>query len=238
MAKKQVGFKKDYNAAYNWLQRDLQGASREEKLTGYKEFYKQIAKAADQRLVNLERLAKKEGYKEVTQWAYKDAMREIRGMFGEDAKRFNRRIPDNLNSVYKDINRVLGFLNAPTSSVTGITEIYNKRANTVSEHYNINVTWSNVGDLFESVLYKKVAKKYGSKTALMAIGQIQKNKKQVLQALKNERPISVHMAEGETYTIKDSRGNVETISGNVVEETANLFLRYYKKDVSKLVKRL
>ena len=237
MASKKVGFKKDYTQAYDWLQRDLRGKTSEEKRQAYKSFYKSIAKVADQRLIELERLSQKEGFKEVKQWAYKDAMREIRGMFGEDAKRFNRRIPDNLNSIYKDINRVLNFLEMPSSSVQGIREVYDKRANTVNDKYSTDLTWSTVGDLYESILWKKVNAKYGSKTTLLAIGRIQANEKKIKKALKEHKPISLHLAD-ETFDITDSRGNKEKVTSQVVEETVNKMLRYYKKDVSKLIKRL
>lgn len=216
-----IGELKDFRSEFEQLQRNTKGVEAWARNAAYREFYRKIAKAADQRLVNLERLAKKKGYKDVTQWAYAVAMRDIRGMFGEDAKRFNRKLPNNMNSVYKSINRVLDFLEAPTSSKSTIDLIYDKRAKTLNERYGTKLNWSNIGSLFESTLWKKVNSKYGSKTALKAIGQIQMNKKQILDALNNHKPISLR--------IEDDIN---------VEETVNKFLRYYKKDVSSLTKKL
>ena len=218
--KKQVGVKQDYTAQFQKLYNEMRGKSSSEKQTAYKQFYKRIAKVADQRLVEIENLAKKPGYKKIKQWAYKVAMREIKGMYGEGAKRFNRKPPSDLRMMYKNINRVLQFLASPTSSKQGINEVYEKRAQTISTNYGIDVDWSNVGDLFESALYKKVDAKYGSKTAIQAIGIIQADKKKVQKALKEQKPISMH---------------VEDVDLN---RTVNNFLHYYKKDLNSLLKKI
>ena len=223
MAKSNIGELVDYRMRFNFLQADLKGMSADQKRQHLKDFYKTAAKAADQRLVELERLSKKEGYKEVKEWAYREAMRDIKAEWGENAKRFNRKLPDNLNSIYKDINRVLNFLDAPTSSKKGIDEIYNKRADTINEKYGTDITWSNMGDLFSSILWKKIGKKHGSGTVLKAIGHIQANEKKIKRALKEHKPISIHLAD------EDEK---------VVEEEVNRMLRYYKTDINKLLKRI
>ena len=151
MPKNQVGIKKNYQKQYEQLQREMHGVKAWVKKEYYREFYKRIAKTADQRLVELERLVSKKKYKEVKEWAYSNAMRDIRGMFGEEATRFNRALSKdiNLNTLYKDINKVLRFLNAPTSSVSGITEIFDKRANTLNAKYGTNLDWSTTGQLLD-----------------------------------------------------------------------------------------
>ena len=222
-----IGFKVDYQQEYQELQRSAQGLDSDWKRAWYKDFYKRIAKAADQRMIELERLSQKEGYKEVTEWAYAKAQRDIRAMFGEDATRFNRKIPDNLNSIYKDINRVLNFLNAPTSSATGIQEIYQKRAQTISDKYNIDLDWSTTGHMFESVLWKKVGSKKGSATVLKAIGVIQESKEDVQRLLKEHKPISLNVTE-------DENGNKDAN----VQAVVNNLLRYYKKDLNTLLKNI
>ena len=233
MAKSKIGILKDYQAEYEQLQRNLQGVKPWVKKASYLQFYKKIAKAADQRLVNLESLAKKDGYKEVTEWAYAKAQRDIRGMFGQDAKRFNRKISgdENLNTIYKDINRVLDFLNAPTSSKQQIDIIFNKRANTIKEKYDVNMNWSKTATVFDTVLWKKTGARKASATALKAIGIIQKNQKQIKRALAENKPISIIIPE----TIDPITG--EKTKDINIEETVNHFLRYYKKDVKSLLKR-
>ena len=231
MAKK-VGVKKNYQKQYEELQRDMQGVKPWVKKEYYRDFYRSIAKTADQRLVELERLSKKKGFADVTEWSYANAMRDIRGMFGSNAKRFNRTLSKdvNLNTLYKDINKVLRFLNAPTSSISGITEVYNKRSTTIDNKYGVDTDWSTIGHLFESKLWKKVSSKYGSKTALKAIGQLQQNKKMIKKAIKDGKPISISIPEQEVNGKKTKEINVE--------EAANKFLRYYKQDVSKILDKI
>ena len=218
--KRQVGVKQDYTAQFQKLYQEMRGKSSKEKQEAYKKFYKRIAKVADQRLNEIEQLAKKPGYKKVKQWAYKVAMREIKGMYGEGAKRFNRKPPSDLRMMYKNINRVLQFLASPTSSKQGINEVYEKRAQTISNNYGIELDWSNVGDLFESALYKKVDTKYGSKTAIQAIGLIQADKKKVQKALTEQKPISMHIEDAD------------------LNHAVNNFLHYYKKDLNSLLKKI
>lgn len=220
MKKKQVGIKKDYSKQYAELSKDIRAMPRSEQLKYMKSFYKSVAKVADQRLVQLEGLAKKTGYKDVLQWAYKDAMYDIHAAYGEKAKRFNRKQPDDLRTLKKNLRRVLSFLEKPSSSKQGIDETYSKRADTVKDKYGVNVTWQNIGDLYMSTLYKKTDSKYGSKTILKAIGRIQADKKKIKKALEQQKAISYHVADDD------------------IEEVVNKLLRYYKKDVSKLLKNI
>lgn len=230
MGKSSIGIKKDYQKQYEEMQRDLKGVKPWVKKEYYKEFYRQLAKTADQRLIKLERLSEKSGYKNVTEWAYSNAMRDIRAAFGEDAKRFNRKLPDNLNTIYKDINRVLRFLNAPTSSISGISEVYDKRAATINKKYGTDVNWDKVGHIFESKLWKKTNSKHGSATVLKAIGVLQSNKTEVMKALKEHKPISI--------TIPEEMVDGKLTKQKNVEEEVNKLLRYYKKDVNSLLKQV
>lgn len=220
MKKKQVGIKKDYSKQYQELSKDIRGMPRDQKLEYLQSFYKQVAKVADQRLVNLERLSKNKDYRDVLQWAYKDAMYDIHAAYGEKAKRFNRKQPDDLRTLQKNLRRVLSFLEKPSSSRQGIDEVYQKRAQTVSDKYGVNVTWQNIGDLYMSTLYRKTDSKKGSKTVLKAIGRIQANAKEIKKALKDQKAIQYHVAQDD------------------IEDVMNNLLRYYKKDVSKLLKKI
>ena len=58
MPKNQVGVKKNYQKQYEQLQREMHGVKAWVKKEYYREFYKRIAKTADQRLVELERLVR------------------------------------------------------------------------------------------------------------------------------------------------------------------------------------
>lgn len=221
-----IGEIKNYQLEYEQLQRSLKGQPLWVKQAEYRKFYKRIAKAADNRLRRLEELSRDSKYKEVTEWSYKVAQKDIRDMFGSDARRFNKKLPDNLNTVYKDINRVLNFLNAPTSTKQQIDEIFVKRANTIKEKYDVDMSWSKTATVFDTVLWKKTGARKASATALKAIGVIQKNKAQIKRALKENKPISIILPSD-----KDGKKDIN------LEATINHFLRYYKKDVKSLLKR-
>ena len=213
--------------------------------------YRKLAKRADQRLVRLERYAKEPKYKNILKFAYAKAMRDIRSWSGENATRFNTKPPSNLQSLQGKINDIKSFLSAASSSIKptkdnaiyrdiggvktlvggGIDLTYQKRAQTLNARYGTNVTWENVGELFESGLYKKLASKYAaSKTAVRIIGQLQANEKQIKSAIKHHKPVSVHV------DFTDESGQQH--SDQILEEQVNKTLRYYKKDITSLYKSL
>lgn len=221
MAKKVVGKVKDYRAMYNDLKMELSGAPHDIRYDKLNEFYKKIVDTANHRLLEIERFAEKPKYKEVKQFAYRLAIRQIESDYGEGAKRFRSSgLSEDFRVTPKQINKVLSFLEMPTSTRLGVYEVYEKRASTVSDRYKIDVNWNTIANLYQSTLYKKTAKGYGSKTAIQAIGVIQKNKKEVLDALRKEKPISFQVEDAE------------------VERTVNNFLKFYKKDVKKLMKKI
>ena len=136
-------------------------------------YYRRIAKVADQRLLRLERLADEDGYKNADQWAYKRAMRDIASWSGEDATRFNTKPPENIRQLQAKINDIKSFLGAPSSTKSGISKVYQTRANSLNKNYGTRFTTADLEDLFSSSLWKKVdAKKYDSDTVMKAIGYI------------------------------------------------------------------
>ena len=189
-------------------------------------YFLSLPSVLKEKLTRLEELSRDSKYKEVTEWSYKVAQKDIRDMFGSDARRFNKKLPANLNTVYKDINRVLNFLNAPTSTKKQIDEIFVKRANTIKDKYGVDMSWSKTATVFDTVFWKKTGARKASATALKAIGVIQKNKAQIKRALKENKPISIILPSD-----KDGKKDIN------LESTINHFLRYYKKDVKSLLKR-
>ena len=196
--------------------------------------YRKLAKRADQRLVRLERYSQREKYANITQYAYAKAMRDIKSWSGAQAKRFNTSPPKNINSLMGKINDIKKFLQSASSSIKptqdnavrdslgriiggGIDLTYQKRADTLNRKYGTNVTWENVGSIFDSTLYRKLSKKYSSKTAVRIIGTLQKNEGQVVKAFDNRKAFNVKIA-GE----------------GPLQDAVNKTLRYYKKDISSL----
>ena len=197
--------------------------------------YKTLAKRADQRLVRLEKYAAREGYENIKQYAYVRAMRDIRAWSGENATRFNTKAPTSTQGLMAKIKDIEWFLHSASSSLKptyrngqmespGIIATYEKRAQSLNENYakaGVNVTWENIGQLFESTLYRKLSKKYSSDTAVRIIGAMQKNEKDILKSFKNKKALNIRL-EGE----------------QPLEEKINKTLRYYKKDIRTLYDNL
>ena len=134
------------------------------------QYYRRLAKVADQRMVSLERLATQPGFKGVQKFAYKEAS-DMLDFFG--SKRFNVKPPEDRRLFQEKIMTMRRFLTSPTSTKSGIIETYQKRAETLNERYGTNFTWKDLGEYFDKGLADKMAAShYESKTALYAIGKI------------------------------------------------------------------
>lgn len=221
--------------------------SRSKRYNALVKEYRKLAKRADQRLVRLERYANEPKYSNIKQFAYAKAMRDIRSWSGDNATRFNTKPPAKINSLQAKIADIKSFLQSASSSIKptkdnavyndkgqlvggGIDLTYQKRAQTLNTRYGTNVTWENVGEIFESKLYRKLSDKYSSKTAVRIIGQLQANDRDVEKALKAHKPISVHV------DFTNDKGQKKP--DKILEEQVNKTLRYYKKDISSLYKSL
>ena len=191
--------------------------------------YKKLAKRADQRLVRIEKYARdKPKYANIKQYAYARAIRDIRAWSGDKANRFNTKAPLSTQGLMAKIRDIEYFLHSASSTIkptyrngklesAGIESVYGKRADTLNTKYGTNVSWENIGQLFESQLYRKMAAKYSSKTAVKIIASLQKNDEDILKALKDKKAFNVRISKDKP-----------------LEEKINKTLRYYKKDISSL----
>lgn len=134
--------------------------------------YKKLAKKADRRLRALESYAHDKHFSGIKGYAYARAMRDIQQYSGVGAKRFDTKAPENTNQLKAKINDIKQFLDAPTSTKTGVKQIYQKRADTININQGTNFSWQDLANYFESASSEKIAKEYGSKTMIMAIGVI------------------------------------------------------------------
>ena len=135
------------------------------------QYYRRLAKVADQRLVRLERLAEQENYHVVKEWAYKRAQEDISRWGGSN--RFNTAPPQNTNQLKAKINDIRAFLESGTSTQKDINTIYKKRADTINSKYGTNFTWQDIADFYGRDKNEALDAKYGSKQVAMAIGVIQ-----------------------------------------------------------------
>lgn len=156
------------------------------------ELYRRLSKTADQRLVRLEKLTSEEGFKTATQWAYARAEKDIEKWSGDGKgkPRFNRNMPTNETQLKAKINDIRTFLQAPSSTKQGITDVYKKKADTVNKKYGTNFTWEDLAKFYLKGMNKKLEKEGGSDTILRAIGIIQSAKhpeELVAEAWKNTK---------------------------------------------------
>lgn len=146
------------------------------------QYYKRIAKIADQRLRALEKLSAKDDYKNVKQWAYANAQYDIKALIGENATRFDVKLPKTKTGeidkrrIEARINAVKRFVLSPTASKRNIDIMYRKEADTLNSKYGTNFTWQQMGDFFQSDTYQKMQKAIGgSDTIVRLIAKIQNN---------------------------------------------------------------
>lgn len=139
------------------------------------QYYRRIAKQADQRLVRLEKLAAQGGYyKGVKEWAYARASYDITQKWGGSTQkpRFNTKPPENTNELKAKINDIQDFLQMKTSTKAGIKEAYKKKADSFNAEYGTNVGWEDWADYLDRFgvsLYDK----YGSAVMNRVIKTVQ-----------------------------------------------------------------
>lgn len=171
--------------------------ARDNLYDSYLKQYNKLAKKADRRMRELERFSRYEEYESILNYAYRSAKHSIEKWSppGTEDKlpRWQRNAPLDTNSLKGKIRDIENFLNKPTSTVTGVTKIYKKRTDTINRKYGTNFTWKQLANYFESGVADKGDSKYGSKTTLRAVGEIQKNKKEIINALKNKVDIHIQV---------------------------------------------
>lgn len=151
------------------------------------QYYRRLAKTADQRMVRLEKASEQKFFHVATEWAYAKATRDILKWIppGDNKStklRFNTKPPEGEDLIAK-INDIKSFLSSPTSTKQGIINVYKKRADTVNKRYGTKFTWQQLAKYYDSGQAELWDAKFGSKTALRTIGVMQRNKKKIKEAI-------------------------------------------------------
>ena len=179
-----------YNVDYKPGESDLQ-------------YYKRLAKVADQRLVRLEQLSKQEGFEKVTRFAYERAMRDLE-LYG-GGKRFNTKPPLNADGTVD--NRLLSekladmrsFLSSVTSTKQGIVSVYTERAKTFNVQFGTNYSWQDLADFYQSGDADKALQAASSATVQKAIGKIQHAKEQMLKEMNKNAKVTIDKEDKIVY---------------------------------------
>ena len=141
------------------------------------EYYRRIAKVADQRLVRLESLRHQKHFKNVDKYAYARAMRDIESYGGK--KRWNTKPPESERLLKEKISDIIRFIESPTSTKKGITEVMQKRADTINEKLGLKgnqmLSWQDFANITDSGALDRLISSYGSETAFAAIGKVRRS---------------------------------------------------------------
>ena len=157
-------------------------------------YYTRLAKVADERLRRLEKLSKEQYFKGVENFAYAKAQKAL-SVWGGD--KFNRKMPESVALRNEKIADMIHFIQSPTSTKSGIKEVYQNRVNTLKQRYGLDVSWQDLGKLMEAFRDDSAA---GSPTQIKAIGIINNIQKDGVQATleKNKNindPIIMHVVD-------------------------------------------
>ena len=162
--------------------------------------YRRLAKRADQRLVRLEGYQHDRGFSTSTKWAYAKAQKDIQKWGGNN--RFNTKPPASKAQLEAKIADIKQFLESPTSTKAGITNVYKKRADTINKKYGTNFKWTDLAEYYMSGMADKMDAKFGSKTALKTIAKAQKSKKDVISAIKEGSTKNLKLSDSENINKK------------------------------------
>lgn len=192
--------------------------------------YHDLARSANNRMTRLEKLAKNPEYAAVLGYAYKDAAYDIKNLFGasgrfpQDVSKMAASKTD-VRQMKQYITSVKNFLESPSSTKTGIDKVYRKRASTLNKSQGTNFTVSDMRTFFDSSVWKKMNSKFGSKTAMKVIDNIQKNSDQIAQeaedARRRHRSIdysTLHDVDG-----RDIMSELSSHDKNVISKLADMF---------------
>ena len=177
------------------------------------DYYRRLAKVADQRIVRLEKLSYKKGYENVLKYSYKGAQKDINywnenpkakipknkqqlsrmTKAGKKTGRFNTAPPTNskgqidVNKLNAKISDIKSFLEKPTSTQGQIKTIYQKRVNEINASFGTDFKWEDIGDFFESKAYKDLVNTYGSDTILKMRNAVAENRELFEELMKMDK---------------------------------------------------
>lgn len=153
--------------------------------------FKSLQRRANDRLRALEKLQKQAGYENVTKYAYKAAMRDIKTQGGKS--RFTSVNAKTSRKEYeKKMNELDRFLSAPTSTKSGITKIYKQRAEEFTERTGAKVSWQDLAALYETGIADMLASSgFGSDVVQMMFATIKANKDSIKEQIAKGKAITV-----------------------------------------------
>lgn len=163
--------------------------------------YRTLAKAADQRLVRLEKYVQEEGFGHATDYAYRRALHDIEAWGG--GTRWNRRPPESMSKLKAKMQDIKTFLMADTSTKGGLRTVEQRRADTLNAKFGTNFTPAEISKFFDSKLRKKMEDKVlDSNTMVKTIAVMRRNKSVILQKGKSRKKKLEEISQAERERFK------------------------------------
>lgn len=150
--------------------------------------YRKAVQRVNKQLYRLEKHYTSSG-ENIMATAYGSLMRDIKSFFGEQ-KRFSKSMPKTVREFQKYMNAINRFYSKPSATLSGMANVYGKRAKTWSKRMGANITADQMKNVFESGLYKELSDAFGSKTALKKLGFIQRQRERIMKQLEEGKKIS------------------------------------------------
>lgn len=145
--------------------------------------YRKMMQRVNKRITRLHSEAKKAGYEEIVNYAYRGFANDLKSM-GMD-KYMSKSMPENRKEFRKRMSAMNRFIKSPTSSVGGVKKMYAKRAKTMSKKLGLNLTWQDLAKVFETGLWETLDEAgYGSKSIFKVVAEIHADQKDIKKKLK------------------------------------------------------
>lgn len=188
--------------------------------------YRKLAKRADQRLVRLEELSKKQP--SVLDWAYKKAAYDAQVWAGKKSEkpRFNVKPPSTERGLQKKIADIKNFLDMKTSTRAGIKSVESKRVDSINERFGTDFSLKDWEQLHQSGVYANAIEKYGFYTATEALGKIEKDAEELILMKQEAEELGMSLSEilgqrpdlGYDAILQDAISNLLTQEGLRLED--------------------
>lgn len=149
-----------------------------EKQVALREEYVKEMRKANQRLRELEKLAQNPDYKNVLNYAYRVAERDVKtlNMMGESGK-VRYKIPTNTNRLESALRRVKQFnYGMVTTTKRSIDKYYVKNTENFNKNFGTNFTWQELRHFTKASNWDKLKAEYGSSFLQTVIQSHQKEK--------------------------------------------------------------
>ena len=121
--------------------------------------------------------------------AYGTIQRDIKAEFGEQ-KRFGKAMPENLKQFRKRMNIISRFYDKPSATLSGMKNVYGKRAATLSKKLGKHFTADDLKNFFDTGIFKALTDRFGSAKAMKYWKTIEVQRDRVAKHLEEGKKVS------------------------------------------------